>query len=80
MNHASIKTLPCGEVIHIYMQSLNQCIFNIKLIRVTQKKGKGFTSSIIKIASIITLEQIPYLVDDRSLYQTDPNKEFENYV
>lgn len=78
MNHASIQTLPCGEVIHINMQSLNQCIFNIKLI--TQKKGSGFTSSIIKIASIITLEQIPYLVDDRSFNQTDPNKEFENYV
>lgn len=62
------------------MQSLNQCIFNIKLIHVTQKKGTGFTSSIIKIASIITLEQIPYLVDDRSQYKTDPNKEFENYV
>lgn len=44
------------------------------------EKGTEFTSSTIKIASVMTLEQILYLVDDRSFYQTDPNKEFENYV
>lgn len=79
MNHASIQTPPCGEIIITYIHAVIESKY-FKYKTYNSEKGTEFTSSTIKIASVMTLEQILYLVDDRSFYQTDPNKEFENYV